>query len=41
MELISSYEGKDGDEPLHDGGENDYRDGMLSVFKGLKFFDSF
>jgi hypothetical protein len=42
VELISSYEGKDGnDEPLDGGGKNDCRDGMSSVSKGLMFFDSF
>jgi hypothetical protein len=41
VELISSHEGKDGNELLHGGSKNDYRDGMLSVFKGLMFFDSF
>ncbi len=41
VELISSYEGKASDEPLNGGGKNDRHDGMLSVFKGLMFFDSF
>jgi hypothetical protein len=38
VELISSYERKDGDEPSDGGDEND---GTLNVSGGLMFFDSF
>jgi hypothetical protein len=41
VELISSYEGKDDNELLNGGGENDRHDGMLNVSKGLMFFDYF
>jgi hypothetical protein len=41
VELMSSYEGKDDNEPLDGGGENDCHDGMLNVSKGLMFFNSF
>jgi hypothetical protein len=41
VELISSNEGKNGDEPLDGGGKNDCHDGTLNMSKGLMFFDSF
>jgi hypothetical protein len=41
VELISSDEGKDGNEPLDGGGKNDCHDGTSSVSRGLMFFDSF
>jgi hypothetical protein len=37
VELISSYEHKDGNEPSYGGGEND---GTLNVSRGLMFFYS-
>jgi len=38
---ISLDEGNDGNEPLDGSAENDYHYGMLSMSRGLMFFDSF